>query len=671
MNYHPSLIIGALTSLLWLSGAQAQVNDPYAAARGQFKAAYTAVEAALPEPANLDEAVLRDYPLYAYLQAARLRRTVVNTAGERAPVDEAVEKFLWDYTDEPPAEELRRTWLMNLAQRQQWPSFVAQYRSDTKDVALRCHSLTANIATGRTEKVAAQALQEWLSDKELPTACDPAVRFITSLNLLTPALYEQRARLALRAGNTALARKLAANLPENLAAPIVQWAGLIESPQNAIDKLIAAPAQPVEGAALQDSWLRLTKKSSSAALERYAALLRSREPDEKQIGSMTRALALGLAYDRRPEALGYFAKLRREDLDDNALEWQTRAALWAGDWKTARRAIESMGATQRNMPRWRYWAARAAEQLDDKTRARELYIGVLTSDNFFSAMAAAHLKKPVAPHPRPLIADETELARLERLPPFIRARELWLTGLRGFAFAEWRKGAELVPADQQAQPVHLAARWGWYDNAIITASALKIYDDYMLLYPRPYDAQVHATATATGIDRHLLYGLLRQESLYQVDATSPVGALGLMQLMPASARTAAKRLGRPPPSATDLTNPAVNVPLGAEVLGQYLERFENQPMLALASYNAGPEAVARWLPSEKPVAADIWVENIPYNETRGYVQRVLWHSVVFAWLENGKPQKTGSWITTIKPLKAAATTPSKKAKKTKKTRKKD
>jgi soluble lytic murein transglycosylase len=146
---------------------------------------------------------------------------------------------------------------------------------------------------------------------------------------------------------------------------------------------------------------------------------------------------------------------------------------------------------------------------------------------------------------------------------------------------------------------------------------------------------------------------MRQESLYRRDAVSSAGARGLLQMLPETARRTASKWQRPRPSVDDLFNPVINVQLGAANLRSLVDRFGGQTLVALAGYNAGPNAAARWLPTES-IDPDIWVENIPYNETRTYVQRILWHKVVFSWLESGKPQHVDAWLARIAPLSEAA-----------------
>jgi soluble lytic murein transglycosylase len=308
---------------------------------------------------------------------------------------------------------------------------------------------------------------------------------------------------------------------------------------------------------------------------------------------------------------------------------------------------------QRAQARWRYWAARAAEKNGDHKLARQLYESVLLDDNFYSIMAAARLDRPVAPHLEKLPLDQSLVERMEQLPPMVRARELLLSDMRPQANSEWSFALEQLTPPERSQTIHLAARWGWYDQAIATATRQKVFNDYELLYPQPYDAEVLQAAKLTGLSPQLIYSVMRQESLYRRDALSSAGARGLLQMLPETARLTARRWKRPQPSASDLFVPAINVPLGAANLRTLVDRFGGQTLVALAGYNAGPNAAARWMPSEA-LDPDIWVENIPYNETRNYVQRILWHNVVFSWLQSGKPQKVDGWLARIAPATSSA-----------------
>ena len=366
------------------------------------------------------------------------------------------------------------------------------------------------------------------------------------------------------------------------------------------------------------------------------------------------ALGLGLAWDRRAsEALAVFRDIGPDGLDDAALGWQARAAMWVRDWRQVQRSIAAMSDAERGRARWRYWSARAAHERGSDDVARQLYTALLPSDNYYSASAAARLGRGAEPHPAQLAQDSTQVAALRAAPAFVRARELLFCGLRGPASAEWRSAYETLAEPERMQAIHLAASWQWHDVSVATATQQNVFYDYELLYPRPYDAEVAAAASMTELDPRLLYGVIRQESLFRPDAVSSAGAMGLAQLMPETARRTARAWQQPAPAAADLLDPAQNIKLGAWHMRDLVDQFEQQTAVALAGYNAGPGAAARWLPPES-IDADIWIENIPYNETREYVQRVLWHTVVFGWLQNRSAQDVAAWLAKVTPLQRVA-----------------
>lgn len=640
-------------ALLPLSCAPAlAASDAFKNTREAFKEAYADVATAPLDEQPKDSEALRTYPLYSYLQAARIKRALAATPNELSVADQQAETFLKYYEREPVGRDMRSAWLASLALRQQWQPFLQHYRDEWANDSLRCHSYTARIELGRTEDLALDIARQWLTPSSLPD-CERAFEWLRNEKALTDALIEQRVRRALENNNASFAKQIAALLPAEKSAPLQRWAALIENPQRQIDALIASPLQEVEPKALLAGWTRLARIDRDGALRRYENLVRARDLTEESASPYALALALTLSWDRRPQALTYFKRVLPKDFDELAREWQTRAALWAGDWKLVANTIASMSDQQRALARWRYWAARAAEKNGDPKLARQLYESVLIDDNFYSIMAAARLDQPLAPHPEKLALDQAQVERMEQLPPMVRARELLLSDMRGPAASEWAFGFDQLMDSARAQAIHLAARWGWYDQAIATASQQRVFNDYALLYPQPYDAEVLSAAKLTGLPPQLIYSVMRQESLYRRDAVSSAGARGLLQMLPETARRTAAKWQRPRPSADDLFNPVINVHLGAANLRTLLNKFGGQTLVALAGYNAGPNAAARWMPPES-LDPDIWVENIPYNETRNYVQRISWHSVVFSWLKSGEPQKVDGWLSRIAPLSETA-----------------
>jgi soluble lytic murein transglycosylase len=639
--------IATVASLCAVS-AQGAGADAFADARKAFQDAYARVTANFPDESAADSATLKSYPLYPYLEAARIRQALNGSPDSVARADQLAADFIAAHEQAPVSRGLRGAWLDSLAKRVKWGLFIEAYRDAGATDATRCQSFTARIELGKTEGLGRDIAKQWLTPRSLPECTQPFA-WLNANGLLTPDLIEQRVRLALEGGNVLFARQMIQQLPTDRAAPYLQWASLLERPQHSLDNLIASPDLAVDPTALLAGWTRLARTNPSAARERYRGLMGARGLTRETGSPYARALALSLAWNHDPAALEYFDLVASRDFDDSALEWRARAAILAGDWKLTSKSILAMSETNRQTARWRYWAARAAAQLHDLSQAQRLYESLLSDDNYYSGMAAARLHRSVVPLLQPLPVDQELLASIERVPAMERARELFLCSMRPEALAEWQLGYGSLSEAERLQSIRLAASWRWYDQAIAVASAQKVFNDYVLLYPRPFDTDVEQAARMAQLAPELIYGVLRQESLYRADAVSSADARGLMQLQLDTARRTARQWKQPQPDLSDLFDPATSILLGAARLRTLLDRFDGQTPAALAAYNAGANAVMRWLPG-KPIDSDVWIENIPYGETRVYVQRILWHVVTFTWLHTKEAQQTKSWLTPIRGM---------------------
>jgi peptidoglycan lytic transglycosylase len=623
------LIATSTLSVALTASAAGQSTDPYAGVRKEFQEAFAQV-AKPSDSAAGDSEKLKHYPLYSYLEAERLRKALGPDSVVSDDVDKRAAAFVSEYDPQPVARRVRRVWLESLARRTQWAAYLEAYRAASPDDALRCQSFVARIALNRTDGLVRDISAQWLTPRSVQE-CKVPFDWMKEQGVLTTDLIEQRARLALKGGDAAFARQMIQMLPAEQAVSLAQWASLLEKPQQNIDALITSPDKPVDSAALLAGWTRFARVDATAARDRYAQFVRARDLSGQNASPYARTLALRLAFNRDSSALEYFPQVAAADRDVQTLEWWARAALWSGDWKLAAETIAKMPDERRETARWRYWAARVAEHANDTERARRLYESVLSNDNFYSAMAAGHLKRSLSPNVQALPAAPEMEAALDRVPALVRARELFLSGMRQEAALEWQYGYQSLSEQQRKQSIRVLAGWGWYDQAVATATAERVFNDYDLLYPRPFDAEVMKAAETAKLPPELVYGVIRQESLYRADAVSSAGARGLMQLQIDTARRTARTLKLPKPAVEDLFVPAINTSLGAGYLRTLLDRFDGQLPVALAGYNAGPNAAARWLPDES-IDADVWIENIPYDETREYVQRILWHRLMFSWL---------------------------------------
>lgn len=624
--------------------------------REVFRAAWQRAQQGQPGPP--DSRALKGYALYDYLLAARLERELQGLPG--ADLDERIDGFLRAHDGQPVTRDLRRAWLVSLASRARWDWFLPRAASAT-DPLLICERLAGRLATGDTAGLAAAALARWSQPIEQPPACDAVFDWLQQQGLITAALAEQRVRAALVAGNARLARQFAAALPASLPAeqlaPLLQWTQLLASPRATLAALVAAPTASVEPQALQAGFWRLALHDSAAATALLPALLARSDTAPALRAQLQRDAALGLAYDHDPEALVALRALPdAAAADDRVQQWRVRAALWAGDYRQALEWIEQMPPALAAQPRWRYWRARATAALDGPGAAAPLFATLAGTRGYYGYLAADRLHRPYQLNARASADDPAGQALLAAEPGLIRAHELLACGLYDQAVLEWAVALQGANPATQVQAAHLAANWGWYAQSIATLAAAGEWDDLRLRYPRPYPRLIAAASTRTRLPADWILAVMRQESLFRADAVSRADARGLMQLQLPTASGVAQRWQLPPPAADALFDPPTAVMLGAARLRELLDRYDGELALALAAYNAGPMPLARWLPSA-PMDADVWIESIPYDETRGYVEHILEHIVAYGWTRNTEPPQLASLLPPVQPLSATPVVP--------------
>ncbi len=638
-----SLLAAALTAQPPVSRA-ATVGSRDAAVRRQFLAAMDRVEFGAPD--TPDPPALVHYPLYEYLVAARLQRDLAAAPGRTT--DARVASFLDAHAHEPVTYTLRRDWLLSLAARGRWGTFLPLAASSA-DPRVACDRLAGRIASGKDpEDLPAQAIARWLEPRAQPAECDPVFAWLQRRGDLTEDLRELRVRGALDAGNPQLALQFAARLPAARAAPLRLWARLLESPQPTLESIAADPHRAAPAAAIAAGFDLLSRRDGRAAMSLLPRLLDRPGLPPALRPRLQLSAALGAAYDRDADALAAFARVPPTDIDAMAGEWRVRAALWNGDFAQALAAIDALPPAVAAEPRWQYWRARAVAATAGAAAARPLYAKIAQRRDFYGYLAADRLRRPYRLHARLTPIDRRILGRLAADPGLIRARELYFCGMVERATLEWRYALRDADAATFVQAARLAAAWGWYERSIIALKQADDWDDLRLRYPRPYRRAVVAASRMARVPPDWLFAVMRQESLYQPDALSPADARGLMQLQPRTAVAIARRWHLRRPTPAQLMSPPVALDLGAAYLRDLLDRFDGQLALGLAAYNAGPAAVERWLP-DQPMPADVWIENIPYRETRAYVQHIVEHIVAFAWTRGAPPPRLARLLREVRP----------------------
>ena len=605
--------------------------------RELFREAYAAAQAGEDVSAHDEE--LRGYVLYPYLQAARFKYQLTRLSDDpnRAETDDLIEAFLAVNSELPVTRGLRTPWWNSLAARAEWQRFLERVPADTGDLALKCQSLRARRALTPGVDVSPQILALWLTPQDLPAVCDELWDVLESRQLLTPELIEQRAQAALDIGKTALVKSLTQLLPAPRAKVWNDAAALLDNPQSELPRQLRDTALPASNTLVLAAYKKMSRRDSLRAMDWLALLSAQERWSAAEREQLTRQAAQGLAMDRKPQALGYFRAVPVNALDPEAHEWRLRAALWAGDWKQTLEWVRELPELQALESRWRYWQARALDATGEPEIAQELYQQVARERDYYGFLAAERLGLKPDLRPQPIPENARAQVYLLGNAAFIRARELFLCELRGEAAAEWRFALAGADAVVRTEAARLAAGWGWHGQSIIEMAALNVWDDVTLRYPLPFDPEITAASTLSGLEIEMLYSVLRQESLYNPRAASSADALGLLQLLPATAKAVARRNNRPAPTREEMFQPALSTELGALYLREQQERFNGRWIFTLAAYNAGPGRIPQWLPVNGVVSGDIWVENIPFTETRMYVQRILGHRVIFGWRRRGEP----------------------------------
>lgn len=626
----PVLVSCALALLAGPGVRPAGAVSPHTDLAAQRAGFARALEAAESRPLAEFSAAARDYaqhPLAPYLDYTALRRQLDRASAR------TVKTFLDAHPDLPVSATLRDQALRALAQREDWAGFRSLY-AGSADAELRCADLLSRRDAAPDAAWLDAGLALWLSGRSQPARCDAVFEVVRQRGLLTEARTLERIALAATEHNLGLMRHLARGLPAAQAKRANAQADYLAGPTAAL-----ASGWPDDAASRRIALLgvtRVAKADPDAAEALFAALQGRFSFDAAQRGEALNQIALWSAASYLPDSARRFAAVPAEAWDARLHEWRFREALARGDDRAALAAIAMMPSAQRAEPRWRYFEARLRERAGDAA-ARAILDALSAEPSYYGFLAAERIGAPYALCPREASLEAPALRRsLEARPGFVRAMELFALGRIGWARREWDALKSSLSPDERRVAVALADAAGWHDRGPFTLNAGDDLAYYRLRFPLPFERQIRREARAHGLDPSWVVALIRAESAWAPDARSHANARGLMQLLPSTARMEATRRGQRYPGDAELFDPKENLSLGIAHLATMLERHGGLPFLATAAYNAGPSPVARWL-AQRPVAdVDLWIETIPYRETREYVARILAFATVYDWRLEGR-----------------------------------
>ena len=573
---------------------------------------------------------LTDYPLRSYIEYEALLARPYSS-------DEAVQAFIENHPNFPISAQLRRAFADYRRDQDRSESFLRFHQPEDADVENQCFRASALWALERTQAAMAATRALWLHGRSQPKRCDKAFSRWRRAGGLTQALAWQRYELAVLAGEDRLAAYLERTLSEDQRTLARQLTRLRQRPTRA-DRYETVDFNDPEQQALADSALKmLIKKRPAEALHLIA--------DLKDSGRLAPAQAL--EYD-------YAAALRliREDnltvndalipaalrTNPDLIEASLIQLIKAGRFNALSTPLSQLPASAQSTLRWQYWQARAelsSPDIGGRESARVSFERLASERDYYGHLAALWLGIPGSLADQSTTIAPEKLLDLAAAPTAQRIYELRALGETLEARREWFQLIKPFSNTELRIAAALASQWHWHDMAIATLAQAQAWDEVLERFPRPYAERFTEAARTQGVPVTLAMAVARRESGFWTEARSPVGAQGLMQLMPRTAQSVAKSIDLDSPTDLVLTQADTNIKLGTAYLGQLLQRFNDNRVLALAAYNAGPSRAKKWYTNPQPI--DAFIEGIPFAETRAYVKAVLLYAAIYAQL-NGLPE---------------------------------
>ncbi len=563
---------------------------------------------------------LNKHPLLPYLHAKKIKKQFHKT-----PIEQ-LDRFLFKYEGQPSARLLQRSWIWHLAKNKKWRLFL-EYYDGSENLSLRCHRVTALESTNQHFDALLEGQELWLLGVSLPKACDRVFANWSRYGYLSDDLVWQRLLKAQEKRKYKLVRYLKKKLPSKLrkSARLVQ--SLWRRPHDIFEDDQLLNLEP-------RARIILLKKALKYHPEHLFELSESpllKDLNEQQVALLTRTAVTHGAKISGPQSFPWYEQAKQNQLLTLELEEAfLQGAVTSQNWPLYSHLYKIASSGIKEQAKWHYWQARGLESMGSDHSKSEFFYNLASSErDFYGFMASQKLGVSASMNHDPTHVPASILQRTRMTPSVKRAMAFLEIGRISYARREWQYAFDQFNEDSRQALAVIAGRLDWSDRPIFTLAKQESWHDLQLRFPLAHEKLFEKAARRTHLSQNWIYGVARQESAFMYDARSPVGATGLMQLMPSTAKSVSRRQ-RLTYSKKRLIEPAYNIKLGSFYLKQLLKRYKGNRVLATAAYNAGPGNVKRWLKKfDGPL--DIWIENIPYSETRDYVQRVLTYSTIYSY----------------------------------------
>lgn len=562
---------------------------------------------------------LHYYPLQPYLDQKRLM-TKINLSSTAV-----INDFLNKYEGTPLDWPLRKKWLNYLAKRNK-PVLFQRFFKATSNVELTCQHYLFQLKSGvAAEKILPKVTPLWLVGKSQPKVCDPLFKKWQQAGYRTNDIIWQRIVLSADGGKHTLIPYLTLLLPKNEQYLAELWHKVRRNP--AYIKRLAKfkNKTPREAEIVAYGLKRLIWRAPQQAIGTYAlakTLLPFTEHQQQQI---TLKFALALASKNHVDAAVWLEQVADKHFNSNLTQWYITDALRDQNWQNIRAKLEKLPEIAQKSLKWRYWYSRSLLATGALETGNKLLNELAESRHYYGFLAASYLNKPANFQNMPLNVSADEKALIIKSPEAKRAFELFAIGRFHHARQEWNYWLSKLNKRDKLVASKIANEMQWYDRAIFTLAKVGYLDDVNLRFPLGFEDEIKHYAGDQKINSAWAFAIARRESSFMSDANSSAGAKGLMQIMPGTA----KQLARKTVSNQYLFDAKNNIKLGTKYLRKLLDRHDGNSVLATAAYNAGPHRVKTWLKNAESLPADVWIETIPYKETREYVKSVLAYQQIY------------------------------------------
>ncbi len=580
---------------------------------------------------------LKTYPLYPYLQYQWLTR--------HPDQNKAIQQFLLDFPTSRYAVLLKGQWLKNLVKQKNWEQLIKHYGHSSR-ADLQCAYYWAKYQQGFKKMALTAARKLWVVGKSQPALCNPLFKRLQASKYFTREMLWQRFQSALKNNKPSLASYVRRLMNKKDARVAALWLKAHRQPEKIIKTKNWDKGYKQAGLIFAHAIDRIARRDSRKAADIWFRQKAHYVIPAFRQHQIERRLALGLAFRGEDDAWQRLIELNHKDL--KVKEWLIRIALREMNWARVDQALSYLSDKEKQKVNWRYWQARVLAQEGKRQQAQKLYQDLAEDRSFYGFLAANHLEKDIIIGNKPLQIDKSEISALKNRSEFQLIEELIALDRPLEAKRQWWYEVRHLNKKNIMVAAKLAEQWGLNQVAIFTIARAKYWDDVGLRFPIKFFDPIQKNARQNGLDPAIVLGLIRRESAFDKMARSPVGARGLMQIMPKTGRQIAKQLKEKWHSEKTLYDPAVNVKFGAYYYKQLLDQFNGHYALAAAAYNAGPHRVIKWLP-KIPMSADVWIETIPFKETRAYVGAVLTYALIYQQRMKRNTLKIKDFIKTVLP----------------------